>query len=247
LSAYESLACSYDSLTYDIPYEEMLSYMEALLQKHGVRPQTVLDLACGTGSMSVLLAKKGYQVLAADLSEDMLAMAWEKSAGLENPPFYICQPMQELQLPAPVDWVVCCLDSLNYVTDPADCREAFRRVFASLQKGGAFVFDINSEEKLRGLDGQVFLDENEDTYCVWRAEFSEEENICYYGMDIFQLAEDGLWERSFEEHREYAYSVRQLTQWLQEAGFTAVEVYGDRSFAAPEASAQRIYFYAQKG
>ena len=247
MSAYEALAFSYDSLTHDIPYEEMLSYMEALLQKHGVQPQSVLDLACGTGSMSVLLAKRGYQVLAADLSEDMLAMAWEKAADLEQPPFFICQSMQRLRLPYAVDWVVCCLDSLNYVTDPEDCREAFKRVYASLSEGGAFVFDINSEEKLRGLDGQVFLDEIEDTYCVWRAEFDQQENICYYGMDIFQRERKDLWHRSFEEHREYAYSVEQLTQYLREAGFTTIEIYGDRSMNAPAAGEQRIYFYAQKG
>ena len=247
MSAYEALAFSYDSLTHDIPYEEMLSYMEALLQKHGVRPQSVLDLACGTGSMSVLLAEKGYQVLAADLSEDMLAMAWEKAAELENPPFFICQSMQDLRLPYAVDWVACCLDSLNYVTDPEDCREAFKRVYESLGEGGAFIFDIHFEEKLRGLGGQGFLDENEEVYCVWRAEFDEEENICYYGMDIFQLEEDDLWARSFEEHREYAYSVEQLTSYLKEAGFKTIEVYGDRSFDAPKAGEQRIYFYAQKG
>ncbi len=247
MSAYEALAGSYDSLTYDIPYGKMLDYMEALLQKHDLRPQSVLDLACGTGSMSVLLAKRGYQVLAADLSEDMLAMAWKKAAELENPPYFICQSMQRLCLPYAVDWVVCCLDSLNYVTDPADCRKAFQRVFASLSEGGAFIFDINSAEKLRSLDGQVFLDENEDTYCVWRAEFDAEENICSYGMDIFQRTGKDLWERSFEEHREYAYSVEQLTEWLREAGFAAVEVYGDRSFEAPQPGEQRIYFYAQKG
>ena len=245
MSAYESLAFSYDSLTYDIPYEDMLAYMEALLQKHQVRPRTVLDLACGTGSMSVLLAERGYEVLASDLSEDMLAMAYEKSMELERPPFFFCQPMQELQLPDPVDWVVCCLDSLNYVTDPADCREAFKRVFANLSEGGAFIFDINSEEKLKGLDGQVFLDENEDTYCVWRAEFDREENICYYGMDIFRRRVK-VWERSFEEHREYAYSVEQLTAYLKEAGFRTVEIYGDRSFEAPAPGEQRIYFSAQK-
>ena len=221
--------------------------MEALLQKHGIQPQSVLDLACGTGSMSVLLAQKGYQVLAADLSEDMLAMAWEKAAELENPPFFICQSMQELQLPYAVDWVACCLDSLNYVTDPEDCREAFKRVYESLGEGGAFIFDINSEEKLRGLDGQVFLDENEEVYCVWRAEFDQDENICYYGMDIFQLEDQDIWIRSFEEHREYAYSVEQLTAYLKEAGFTTIEVYGDRCFDAPKAGEQRIYFYAQKG
>ena len=248
MSAYEALAFSYDSLTLDIPYEQMLSYMEALLQRHGKRPETVLDLACGTGSMSVLMARKGYRVLAADLSEDMLAMAWEKAADMEeNRPFFICQPMQELQLPYEVEWIACCLDSLNYVTDPEACCEALRRCYEALTPGGVLIFDINSAEKLKGLDGQVFLDENEDTYCVWRAEFDREENICYYGMDIFQQADDGLWERSFEEHMEYAYSVEQLMDFLRQAGFQTIEIYGDRSFDAPRAGEQRIYFYAQKG
>lgn len=247
MSAYEALAFSYDSLTLDIPYEQMLAYMEALLHRHGKHPKTVLDLACGTGSMSVLMAKKGYQVLAADLSEDMLSMAWEKAEELEeNRPFFICQPMEQLQLPYEVDWIVCCLDSLNYVTDPEKCREALRRCYDALTPGGALIFDINSEEKLRGLDGQVFLDENEDTYCVWRAEFDQAENICYYGMDIFQRDED-VWLRSFEEHLEYAYSIEQLTDYLRQAGFSLIEVYADRSFEAPAPGEQRIYFYAQKG
>ena len=248
MSAYEALAFSYDSLTQDIPYEQMLSYMEALLQRHGKQPETVLDLACGTGSMSVLMAKKGYRVLAADLSEDMLSMAWEKAAELEeNRPYFICQPMEELQLPYEVDWIICCLDSLNYVTDPEKCREALKRCYEALAPGGSLIFDINSETKLKGLDGQVFLDENEDTYCVWRAEFDLEENICYYGMDIFQRDDDDTWLRSFEEHREYAYSVEQLTGYLRQAGFDTIEIYGDQSFEAPGAGEQRIYFYAQKG
>lgn len=247
MSAYASLACSYDSLTLDIPYPDMLAYMEALLQRHGVRPQSVLDLACGTGSMSVLLAKNGYQVLAADASEEMLSMAWEKASELEeNAPYFICQRMERLRLPYTVDWVCCCLDSLNYVTDPQACRKAMERVYAALTPGGAFIFDINTPEKLMGLDGQVFLDENDSTYCVWRAEFDRAENICYYGMDLFQR-EGGLWRRSFEEHREYAYTVPQLTDYLRQAGFETVEVYGDRRFDAPAEGEQRIYFYAQKG
>jgi len=246
LSAYEALAFSYDSLTHDIPYPQMLDYMEALLQRHGKRPQSVLDLACGTGSMSVLMAKKGYRVLAADLSEDMLSMAWEKAAELEeNMPYFICQPMEQLQLPYEVDWIVCCLDSMNYVTDPLKCQEALKRCYEALTPGGVLIFDINSEEKLKSLDGQVFLDENEDTYCVWRAEFDREENICYYGMDIFQREED-VWLRSFEEHAEYAYSAEQLKGYLQQAGFRLIEVFGDQSFEAPEKGEQRIYFYAQK-
>lgn len=247
MSAYEALAASYDSLTQDIPYKEMLAYMETLLHRHEVYPETVLDLACGTGSMSVLLAEAGYRVLAADQSEDMLAMAWEKASTLEeNQPYFVCQPMERLRLPYPVDWVCCCLDSLNYVTDPQKVREALSRVYQSLTPGGVLIFDINSPEKLTGLDGQVFLDENEDTYCVWRAEFDREENICYYGMDLFQRRKK-LWERSFEEHREYAYSVEQLTDYLQQAGFAVIEVYGDQSLERPGPGEQRIYFYAQKG
>ncbi|MBQ9967867.1 MAG: methyltransferase domain-containing protein [Oscillospiraceae bacterium] len=246
MSAYEALAFSYDALTQDIPYEQMLSYMEALLQRHGRQPETVLDLACGTGSMSVLMAQKGYRVLGADLSEDMLAMAFEKAAELEeNRPYFICQPMEGLELPYAVDLIVCCLDSLNYVTDPNVCRKALRRCYEALAPGGVLIFDINSAEKLKSLDGQVFLDEDEDTYCVWRAEFDRAENICYYGMDIFQR-EDEVWLRSFEEHLEYAYTVEELTDYLRRAGFETVEIYGDRSFDAPKAGEQRIYFYAQK-
>ena len=104
----------------------------------------------------------------------MLAEAEQKAQALpENRPFFICQPMQRLRLAEPVDAVICALDSLNYVTKPADCRKTFRRVYDALTPGGLFVFDINTPAKLRGLDGQVFLDETDDTYCVWRTEFDE--------------------------------------------------------------------------
>ena len=96
------------------------------------------------------------------------------------------------------------------------------------------------------MDGQVFLDEDDDVYCVWRGRFDEETNICSYGMDLFQR--DGKrWVRSFEEHREYAYSAQQLTGWLREAGFTRIRVYGDRKLSDPEPGEQRIYIKARKG
>ena len=243
MSAYTALAGSYDALTRDIPYPQMLDFMESLLHRHQKHPKTVLELACGTGSLSCLLAQKGYEVLASDLSEEMLSMAWQKAASLARPPYFIHQSMEKLRLPAPVDWIVCCLDSLNYLTNPADCEQTLRRCYKNLKDGGVLIFDINTPEKLRALDGQVFLDETEDSYCVWRAEF--EENICYYGMDLFRK-QGRLWERSFEEHREYAYTVSQLTGYLQEAGFAVIETYGDRKPEPPEENEQRIYFYAQK-
>ncbi len=244
--AYESLAAAYDGLTTDVDYRGILSFFREILLKNGREPVRILDLACGTGSMSVLLAEAGYQVLGADISEEMLTVAAQKAAALEvPPPFFICQPMQRLRLPYRVDAVCCFLDSLNYVTEPEDCRKAFSRVYDALEEGGVFFFDINTPFKLRGLDGQVFLDENEDSYCVWRAEFDENERICYYGIDLFRR-NGALWERSFEQHCEYAYEPEELTLWLKEAGFTRIELFGDRRQEAPAPEEQRIYFAAFK-
>lgn len=246
MSAYEALARSYDALTYDIPYEKILQFWETLLRRYRLRPESVLDLACGTGSLSVLLAERGYTVTGVDISEDMLAVADEKCSHLaENRPFFVCQPMQRLRLPAPVDAVICCLDSLNYVTRPADVQKTFQRVFRALTPGGLFLFDVNTPLKLRGLDGQVFLDETDDSYCVWRAEFDEARRLCRYGMDLFQRAGE-VWERAFEEHVEYAYTPEELTDWLRAAGFSKIDVFGDRKCRAPKPDELRIYLAARK-
>ena len=247
MSCYEALAASYDGLTRDIPYEKYLRFFKSLLKQYGVKPKTVLDLACGTGSLSVLLAKSGDAVLGVDRSEDMLTVAAEKAMELEeNQPFFVAQPMQRLRLPQPVDACVCALDSINYVTKPQDVQKTFCRIYESLRPGGLFVFDINTPYKLESLDGQVFLDETEDSYCVWRAEFDREENRCYYGIDLFRR-EGKLWQRSFEQHCEYAYEPQTLCRWLEEAGFTRVEQFGDCRLSAPVEGEQRIYFAAYKG
>ena len=121
-----------------------------------------------------------------------------------------------------------------------------QRVYKALNPGGCFIFDVNTPEKLRAMDGQVFLDEDDDVYCVWRGEFDELTNICSYGMDLFQRR-GNVWHRSFEEHKEYAYTAKALVSYLRSAGFTSIAVYGDRKFAAPEAGEQRIYIKARKG
>ena len=246
MDAYKELAVSYDRLTYDVDYAAVVDFYWQILEKEGAKPRTCVDLACGTGSVSVLLAEKGLDVVGVDMSEDMLTVAFDKACGMDNPPRFICQKLQELKLPRGVDLAVCALDSLDYITDPADCAEAIRRVYKALNPGGVFIFDVNTPEKLRAMDGQVWLDEDDDVYCVWRGEFDEETNICSYGMDLFQRQGD-VWLRSFEEHREYAYSRTQLTDYLKAAGFTHIEVYADRVFEEPREGEQRIYFKARKG
>ena len=246
MSAYESLAVSYDRLTYDVPYREILTFVQMLLAERGCAPRSVLDLACGTGAMSLLLAEAGYQVTGADMSEEMLTVAYDKATALpDNRPVFVRQKMERLRLPEPVDWVLCCLDSVNYLTDPAACREAFRRVYQNLNPGGVFVFDVNTPEKLRAMDGQIFLDEDEDVFCVWRGCFVEQERICYYGMDLFQR-QGKLWRRNQEEHREYAYELAELTEYLRQAGFAGIQLFADRKREAPAPGEQRVYFLAVK-
>ncbi len=245
MNAYLNLAASYDRLTNDVDYAATVDFYWQLLRKEGLQPHTAVDLACGTGSVALLLAQKGLQVTAVDMSAEMLCVAAQKAEGLRNRPLFVCQLLQELHLPRGVDLAVCALDSLDYITDPGDCREAIRRVYKALNPGGCFIFDVNTPEKLRAMDGQVFLDEDEDVYCVWRGEFDEKTNICSYGMDLFQRT-GTVWIRSFEEHREYAYSQQQLVGFLKEAGFSGIEVFADRQLCPPRQGEQRIYLKARK-
>jgi SAM-dependent methyltransferase len=246
MNAYQNLAASYDRLTNDVDYESWVDFAHTILDREGLKVRTVADLACGTGSATRILAERGYQVTAVDLSEDMLTEAMDKCSDLENLPAFVHQNLARLKLPRGVDMAVCFLDSLDYILDPADCEGAIKRIYKALNPGGIFIFDVNTPEKLRAMDGQVFLDEDDDVYCVWRGEFDEESNICSYGMDLFQR-EGEIWHRSFEEHREYAYSIEQLMAFLKDAGFTGIKVWADREFVAPREGEQRVWFQARKG
>lgn len=246
MDAYKALAVSYDRLTNDVDYAATVEFYKRIMKDEGVRPRTAVDLACGTGSVTAILAKMGIPATGVDMSEEMLTVAQQKTMNLTPRPFFSCQRLERLRLPRAVDLAVCALDSLDYITEPENCREAIQRVYKALNPGGIFIFDVNTPEKLRAMDGQVFLDEDDDVYCVWRGEFDEQTNICSYGMDLFQR-QGRLWHRSFEEHREYAYSAETLVGYLKQAGFTRITVYGDRRMGPPEVGEQRVYIKARKG
>ena len=246
MDAYKALAVSYDRLTNDVDYEATVEFYQKILNAESLRPRTAVDLACGTGSVTAILAKMGIPTTGVDMSEEMLTVAQQKTMDLSPRPFFSCQRLEKLRLPRAVDLAVCALDSLDYITQPQNCREAIRRVYKALNPGGIFIFDVNTPEKLHAMDGQVFLDEDDDVYCVWRGEFDAQTNICSYGMDLFQR-QGKLWARSFEEHREYAYSAEMLVAYLKQAGFTRIAVFGDRRMEPPQAGEQRIYIKARKG
>ena len=163
--AYEFLAGCYDAFTADVHYARWADYLEKHFARSRLPIRTVLDLACGTGSLTRVLAERGYEMIGADLSQEMLAQAAEKCRGAGPiEPIFLHQAMEELDLYGTIDACVCCLDSINYVTSPKKLARAFRRVHTFLMPGGLFLFDINTPQKLRGLDGQMFLDESEYAY-----------------------------------------------------------------------------------
>ena len=240
MSSYDALASSYDGLMADGSYRKRADWLERLFRKSRIPVHTVLDLACGTGTIACLLAERGYQVTATDGSEEMLTQAMSKAAVLEErAPLFLHQSMPRLRLIEPVDAVVSTLDSLNYLTREKDLRETFCRVFRWLKPGGAFIFDVNTPYKLRRMDGQMYMDETEETFCVWRTFFSERTQACTYQVDLFQQNADGSWDRSFEEHRERAWTEEQLRTFLTDAGFTGITVSGDLTSRPPKAEEDR--------
>ena len=245
--AYENLAGCYDQFTRDVDYVRWADYLERHFARSALPIHTVLDLACGTGSLTLELARRGYEMIGVDQSEEMLAQAAEKCRqASEIPPLFLHQSMDKLDLYGTFDACVCCLDSVNYVTSPQKLERAFQRVHTFLMPGGLFVFDVNTPDKLRALDGQVFLDESADAYCVWRADYSARRRVCTYGMDLFTLEPDGRWSRAEELHEEYAYEPDELEALLIRAGFSRIKQYGERKLRAPKAGEGRIFFAARK-
>lgn len=240
MSSYGALAASYDGLMADGDYRRRVDFLERLFRKSRIPIQSVLDLACGTGTIACLLAERGYQVTATDGSEEMLTQAAAKAASLESPPpLFLHQAMPRLRLLQPMDAAVSTLDSLNYLTRTRDLQETFRRVHRWLKPGGQFIFDVNTPCKLRRMDGQIYMDETEESFCVWRTFFFERTKTCAYQVDLFHRRADGTWERNFEEHRERAWEAEELRRCLSAAGFSSIAITGDLSMRPPAADEDR--------
>lgn len=246
MSAYIPLAASYDELTQDVPYEAFADFYEQIFARYGMKPQMLLDLACGTGTLTCILANRGYEMIGTDASGEMLSQAMEKAADLEESkrPMLLCQSMEELDLYGTVSAAVCSLDGFNYLP-PDTIPEVLRRLRLFIEPGGLLIFDVNTPEKLMGLDGEVFIDETDDVFCVWRAEFDYDENACIYGMDIFSLEGD-TWQRSQEEHVEYAHSCDFLSDALVNAGFGEISVFAELHMEEPRDGENRIFFAARR-
>ena len=240
MSCYGPLAAWYDQLTGDVPYEEFADYYEAEFARDGGQFRLLLDFCCGTGTLTCMLSQRGYEMIGVDASVDMLMQAREKAAEQGQSILFLCQDASELDLYGTVDAAVCSLDGMNYL--PGDVLpELFDRLRLFVRPGGLVIFDIRPAEWLRALDGEIFVDENEDVFCIWRSDFDEEEGAVIYGMDIFNR-KGRLWQRSSEEHLEYAHSEEYLRAVMEKSGF------GDIRFTAdcPQGNMGRVFVTAKR-
>lgn len=244
---YEEFSAVYDRLMDDFDYPSWADYYLKLLSKHGVNPKVLCECGCGTGSMTIQLAKRGIKVIASDVSEDMLRIAQNKARknGIITP--FILQDMRSLSLHRPVDAVLCCCDGVNYLTAPDDVKAFFRASFNALRVGGALAFDISSRYKLRDQMGSSFFGEERDNIAyLWQNQYDEKKNEILMDLTFFLRRRDGLYQRFTEQHLQRAHTIEEITAWLTECGFESVCAYGDRNFDAPPPDSLRIHFIAKK-
>ncbi len=250
MAGYGDFAYYYDLLTGNVDYESRCDYIGSLLAENGVGKGILLDLACGTGTVSLLMSEKGYEVIGVDASEEMLSQAQEKKMERGADIIFLCQRMEELDLFGTVNAAVSTLDSLNHVTDEASLRKIFRRVSLFMEDGGIFLFDVNTPYKHREvLADNTFIYDMDEVYCVWQNS-TDEELLTEVSLDIFErdteADEDGVYYRYSEEFCERGYSLDKIREWLEENKFEVLAVYEEMTRQPVTERTERAVFVAKK-
>lgn len=247
--SYESYFSSvYDTFTDSVGYEKRAEYICSLLNKNGITEGTVLDAACGTGSIGKCLLEQGFEVVANDISVDMLNIAREKLSVFGERVVLLCQDMCELDLFGTVDAAVCCLDSVNHILETEDLFAAFSKISLFMRSGGIFIFDVNTQYKHKNiLSDNTFVYEDDDkSFLVWQNSECDEDFVVEMYIDVFIKNADGTYNRQSEVITERAYSENTLTDLLKKADFAIIGIYGDLSEKSPENEEERVYFVARK-
>ena len=248
MASYGDFAYYYDMLTENVDYDERCEYICGLLAENGISEGILLDLACGTGTLSLLLSEKGYDVIGVDGSEEMLTQAQEKKMESGADIIFLCQKMQELDLFGTINAAVSTLDSINHVTDENTVKEIFRRVSLFMEDGGIFVFDVNTLYKHKEILGDnTFIYDLDEVYCVWQNS-TDENLLTTISLDLFE--KDGEDEETYyrysEEFSERAYELEDIKSWLEEYKFEVTAVYEEMTRNNVSDKTQRAVFVAKK-
>ena len=245
MGAYGAFAEVYDLLMDDFDYPAWAQYYLKLLETAGVRPKTMAECACGTGSMTIPFAEAGIRVTGVDLSGEMLEIAAEKARRAGVRPMFVRQDMAKLTLPRPADALVCACDGVNYLLSDEQVDGFFRAAHRAIRPGGALAFDVSSEYKLEKVLGNGFFGEERDEVAyLWANAYDPQTRIVQMDLTFFCREESGLYRRFAETHRQRAHRPEELTARLREAGFGQIKVFGDRTFEPPKPDEMRIHFLA---
>lgn len=241
---YNDFAYIYDELIKDVDYEKWNSYIKEIFYKFGKNPKSLLEMACGTGNLTYYLAKDGYNLTCFDVSDDMLAMAYNKLSKFRNVTL-LKQNMIDFNIGKEFDGIISILDSINYIIDESELLNTFKNVRSHLKKDGIFIFDINSQYKIKEIIGDnIFLEDKGDVFYTWQNYFDEEKNIAEFYLTFFVKKEKDKYIRFDEEHFERAYSVEEIVGLLKKAGFGEIFYFDCFTFNKPNDKSERINFVA---
>lgn len=246
---YEDFASVYDALMDDVDYDAWSAHYLALIrgQTGGALPARAAECACGTGSLTVRLARAGLRMTGIDLSAAMLRQAEAKARAWGVEATFVRQDMRRLALTRRTDAVLCTCDGVNYLTSEQDVRAFFAAAFAALVPGGALCFDISSRYKLEETMGDSFFGEERDGVAtLWQNRLNRAGHVINMDVTFFVREEDGRYRRFRETHRQRAHSAEELLLWLSQAGFESPRVYGGMTLAAPSPDDVRLHFSARK-
>lgn len=247
MDAYTSFASVYDMFMDNIPYAEWGGYVVSLLEEYGVSDGILLDLGCGTGSLTELLAQKGYDMIGVDRAEDMLQIAMEKRAESGLNILYLLQDMREFELYGTVRAVVSICDSMNYILEYGDLVQVFCLVNNYLDPGGIFIFDMNTEYKYREILGNsTIAEDREESSFIWENDYDPEEKMNEYDLTLFIRGEEDLYRKYQETHFQRAYSLDEVKQAVSEAGMEFIAVYDAFTREQPAEDSERIYFIVRE-
>ncbi len=247
MSGYSTFARFYDKLTANIDYQKRGEYFHKIIMKFKTTKKNILlDLACGTGSISEVMAGLGYDVIGVDSSEEMLGIAMEKKFSSGSSIQYLCQDMCRLDMFGTVDVTICALDSINHLPSIKDVKKVFEDVAFFSELNGLFIFDVNTLYKHRKiLADNTFTYEAEGIYCIWENTLDRATDEVKMNLEFFEELDSGLYQRSSDSFSEKAYKESELEKVLEESGFEVLAKYGDDTFEAPTDNTQRIVYAAR--